>query len=199
MNRQKAEWKPGNMLYPLPAVMITCGANEEEYNIITISWTGTINSNPPMLSISVRPERHSYDIIKRNMEFVVNLSTEALAHATDFNGVRSGRDMNKFKETNLSYSPARKINTVIIDQSPVNIECKVKQIIELGSHHMFIAEVVNVLVDEHYMNKQNGKFQLEKANLITYNHGEYYALGKKLGHFGFSVRKKKKSKKRRKK
>lgn len=187
----KTNWKAGNMLYPIPAVMISCGASVEEHNIITISWTGTINTNPPMLYISVRPERHSYNIIKKNMEFVVNLTTQKLAYATDFNGVKSGSEVNKFKETRLTPVPTRVINSVIIGESPVNIECKVKQIIPLGSHDMFIAEVVNVSVDESLIDKKTNKLRLDKANLISYSHGFYYLLGKRIGNFGFSVKKKK--------
>ncbi len=187
---KKIKFKPGNMIYPLPAVMVTCGKDKSQYNIITISWTGTINTNPPMAYISVRPERHSYDIIKENKEFVINLTNEPLLHATDFNGVKSGRDINKFSETNLHYSPAETINTVIIDEAPVNIECKVKSITPLGSHHMFIAEVTNVLVDPKYMDEKTGNFRLDKAKLIAYSHGFYYVLGKSNKHFGFSVKKK---------
>ncbi len=188
----KTEWQPGNMLYPVPAVMVSCGSSEDEYNIITISWTGTINTNPPMLYISVRPERHSYDIIKKNMEFVINLATEKLAYVTDLNGVKSGKDMDKFKETRLTPVPARKTNTVLIGESPVNIECKVKQIIPLGSHDMFIAEVVNVNVDEKLIDPKTNKLRLDKANLIAYSHGFYYLLGKRIGKFGYSVKKKSK-------
>ena len=186
----KTEWQPGNMLYPVPAVMISCGSTPEEHNIITISWTGTINTNPPMLYISVRPERHSYDIIKKNMEFVVNLTTEKLAFVTDMNGVKSGKDMDKFKETRLTPVPTRKINSVMIGESPVNIECKVTQIIPLGSHDMFIAEIVNINVDEKLIDPKTNKLRLDKANLIAYSHGFYYLLGKRIGKFGYSVKKK---------
>ena len=188
----KTEWKPGNLLYPLPAVMVSCGANENEYNIITISWTGTINTDPPMVYISVRPERHSYDIIKKNKEFVINLTTEKLAYATDFNGVRSGRDFNKFTETKLTPVPARKINTVLIGESPVNIECKVTKIIPLGTHDMFIADVVNININENLIDAKTQRLRLDKANLLTYSHGFYYILGKRIGRFGWSVKKKKK-------
>ena len=186
----KVEWKPGNMLYPLPAVMVSCGSNPEEYNIITISWTGTINTDPPMLYISVRPERHSYKIIKKNMEFVVNLTTEKLAYATDFNGVKSCKNMDKFKESRLSPIPAREINTVLIGESPVNIECKVKQIIPLGSHDMFIADVVNINIDEKLLDPRTNKLRLDKANLLAYSHSYYYILGKRVGHFGYSIKNK---------
>ncbi len=194
MKHKKNEWKPGNMLYPLPAVMVSCGSNPDEHNIITISWTGTINTNPPMCYISVRPERHSYNIIKKNKEFVINLTNEELCGVTDFNGVKSGKNINKFKESHLSPVPAKKLNTVMIAESPVNIECKVKQIIPLGSHDMFIAEVVSVSVDENFLDKKTGNYRLDKAKLISYSHGFYYLLGKNLGRFGFSVRKKKKKK-----
>ncbi len=186
----KVEWQPGNLLYPLPAVMVSCGSYSNEYNIITISWTGTINTNPPMVYISVRPERHSYDIIKKNKEFVINLTTQKLAFATDFNGVKSGKNLNKFKETGLTPVPARKINSVLIGESPVNIECKVTQIIPLGSHDMFIAEVVNINVDEKLIDLKTEKLRLDKANLLSYSHGFYYILGKRIGHFGWSVKKK---------
>jgi len=186
----KTQFPPGNMLYPVPAVMVSCGSTPEEHNIITISWTGTINTNPPMLYISVRPERHSYEIIKKNMAFVVNLTTDRLSYATDFNGVKSGKGIDKFKETRLTPVPTQKIDSVMIGESPVNIECKVKQIIPLGSHDMFIAEVVNVNVDEKLIDKKTNKLRLDKANLISYSHGFYYLLGKRIGKFGFSVRKK---------
>ncbi len=187
----KIEWNPGNLLYPLPAVMVSCGSSPEEYNIITISWTGTINTNPPMVYISVRPERHSYEIIKKNKEFVINLTTEKLAFATDFNGVKSGKNIDKFKESMLTPIPARKINTVLIGESPVNIECKVTQIIPLGSHDMFIAEVVNIDVDEKLIDTKTKTLRLDKANLLAYSHGFYYILGKRKGRFGWSVKKKK--------
>lgn len=186
----KTEWQPGNMLYPVPAVMVSCGSTPEEHNIITISWTGTINTNPPMLYISIRPERHSYEIIKKNMEFVVNLATEKLAYVTDLNGVKSGKNMNKFKESRLTPVPTRKINSVMIGEAPVNIECKVTQIVPLGSHDMFIAEVVNVNVDEKLIDPKTNKLRLDKANLIAYSHGFYYLLGKRIGKFGYSVKKK---------
>lgn len=186
----KHSFKPGTMLYPLPAVMVSCGASPDEYNIITVAWTGTICSDPPMCYISIRPERHSYDIIRRTGEFVINLTTESLARATDWCGVRSGRDYNKFREMKLTPEPAGVVAAPTIGESPVAIECRVKQIVPLGTHDMFIAEVVNVLVDEALINSETGKFELERAGLMAYSHGEYYALGKALGHFGWSVRKK---------
>lgn len=185
----KQEWKPGNMLYPLPAVMVSVADKAGHFNIITVAWAGTVCTNPPMLSISVRPERYSYHMIKETREFVVNLTTESLAYATDYCGVRSGRDVDKFQEMELTPEKASKVKAPMIKESPVNIECKVKEVLELGSHHMFLAEVVGVHVDENYMNEKN-KFELSKAKPMVYSHGEYYGLGKVLGTFGYSVRKK---------
>lgn len=178
------------MLYPLPAVLVSCGATPDEYNILTVAWTGTICSDPPMCYISVRPERHSYDIIKRCGEFVINLTTESMARAVDWCGVRSGRDHDKFREMNLTPEKAAVVAAPVVGESPVAIECRVRQIIPLGTHDMFVAEVVNVLVDEQFINAGTGKFELERAGLIAYSHGEYYALGRALGHFGWSVRRK---------
>ena len=186
----KQTWKPGNMVYPLPAVMVSCGDKEGNTNIITIAWTGTICTNPAMLYISVRPERHSYNMIKESGEFVVNLTTEALAKATDYCGVRSGRDVDKYKEMGLTPCESKEINVPGIAESPVCMECRVKQEIPLGSHTMFIAEVLAVSVDEKYMN-ETGKFSLDQTGLIAYSHGEYLTLGDKIGSFGYSVRKKK--------
>ena len=194
----KVRWKPGTMLYPLPAVMVSCGSNTENYNIITIAWTGVVNSNPPMMYISVRPERHSFDILKETGDFVINLTTKDLAHATDWNGVKSGRDFDKAKETQLSYGPSDEIQSPHIIEAPLSIECKTRDIIPLGSHHMFIADVLAVQADEAYLNEKTGKFDLEKAGLIAYAHGHYYELGKMIGRFGFSVMKKKTRKKLRK-
>ena len=188
MSRQY--WKAGNMLYPLPAVMVSCQRPDERPNIITVAWAGTICTNPAMLSISVRPERYSYDIIKETKEFVVNLVTEDLAYETDFCGVKSGRDVDKFKELKLEETPSKVVAAPGIEKSPVNIECQVVDIVELGSHHMFIAKVVSVNVKEELLDEK-GKFNLNDAKLVTYSHGEYYSLGKKLGTFGYSVRKKK--------
>lgn len=193
MKSQKQHWKPGNMIYPLPAVLVSCGANEDEYNVFTASWTGTICSDPAMCYVSIRKERHSYEIIKRNMEFVLNLSTEDLAFATDWCGVKSGRDFNKFKEMKLTPVKGEKVSAPIIDEAPINIECKVTQIVPLGSHDMFIAEVLNVQADTKYIDKETGAFDLvAKAKLMAYVHGNYYKLGEKIGNFGWSVRKKKK-------
>jgi len=186
----KINWKPGNMVYPLPAVMVSCGEIPEEHNIITIAWTGTICSDPPMCSISIRPSRHSYEIIKRTGEFVINLTTEELAKATDWCGCRSGRKYNKWKEMNLTPLSAKVVKAPIIAESPVNIECKVKEVLELGVHHMFIAEVVNISVDDAYLD-ETGAFSFAKANPLVYSHGHYFGLGEKIGKFGWSVEKKK--------
>lgn len=185
----KQSWKPGNMLYPLPVVMISCNRKGEKPNIVTVAWTGTICSDPAMVSISVRPERYSHDIIEETGEFVINLVTKDLTYATDYCGVRSGRDVDKFKEMNLTPLPSKMIDAVGIEESPVNIECKVVEVKKLGSHDMFIAEVVNVTVDDRYMD-ENNKFNLNDSDLVAYSHGEYFTLGEKIGTFGYSVRKK---------
>jgi len=185
----KIHWKPGTMIYPLPAVMVSCGESPEEYNIITIAWTGTINSNPPMCSISVRPSRHSYPIIKRTGEFVINLTTENLARATDWCGCRSGKKYNKWEKTGLTPQQSKGVKAPGITESPVNIECKVKEIIDLGSHHMFLAEVVHVTVDDAYIDEE-GAFRLARSYPLVYNHGHYFGLGNKIGKFGWSVEKK---------
>ncbi|TKG90085.1 flavin reductase family protein [Puteibacter caeruleilacunae] len=194
----KTSFKPGTMIYPLPAVMVSCGENEEEYNIITVAWTGTVCSDPPMCYISVRPSRHSYDIIKRTGEFVINLTTERLAKATDWCGVRSGSKFNKWEEMNLTPGKAEKVSAPIIEEAPVHIECKVKEIVDLGVHHMFLAEVVNVQVDDQYMNEE-GQFNLKQAGPLVYSHGNYYQLGQLIGKFGWSVEKKKTKQKRKEK
>ena len=185
----KLKWKPGTMVYPLPSVMVTCGDSDNS-NIITVAWTGTICTDPAMVYISVRPERYSYNLIKEKGEFVINLTTKDLAYATDFSGVRSGKDINKFDVLGLTKENANEVSCPLIKESPVNIECKVTEIKELGSHHMIIGKVLCVDVDEKYMN-ETGKFCLEDCGLITYSHGQYYNLGEKLGKFGFSVEKKK--------
>nr|WP_294491985.1 flavin reductase family protein [uncultured Mediterraneibacter sp.] len=193
----KQIWKPGNMLYPLPAVMVSTADREGNSNILTVAWTGTVCTNPPMVYISVRPERYSYHMIKESKEFVINLTTKKLAKATDYCGVRSGRDVDKWKECRLTKGkPASLMYAPVIEESPVHIECKVKSVQELGSHHMFLAEVASVQVDETYMDEK-GKFDLNQTGLIAYSHGEYLDLGKKLGTFGYSVRKKTKERKRR--
>lgn len=185
----KEYWKPGNMLYPLPAVMVSCQKPGDKPNIITVAWTGTICSDPAMVYISVRPERHSYNIIKKTGEFVINLTTEKLAKITDLCGVKSGRDIDKFREYGLTAMKSQHVKAPSIGESPVNIECRVKQIIPLGSHDMFIAEVLGVTVDAEYMDK-NGKFDLAKARPLVYSHGEYFAEGRFIGKFGYSVKKK---------
>ena len=190
----KQTWKPGNMVYPLPAVMVSVGDKEGNSNIITIAWTGTICTNPAMLYISVRPERHSYKMIQESGEFVVNLTTEALAKATDYCGVRSGRDVDKWKEMGLTRGNASELEFApIIEECPVNIECKVEEVKELGSPHMFIARVVGVQVDDSYLD-ETGKFSLNETGLLAYSHGEYHSLGKQIGTFGYSVKKKTKKK-----
>lgn len=186
----KQVWKPGNMLYPLPAVMVSTADRAGNSNILTIAWTGTVCTNPAMVYISVRPERYSYHMIKESGEFVINLTTEKLANAADYCGVRSGRQVDKWKECGLTADKAASLEYApVISESPVNIECKVKEIQELGSHHMFLAEVTAVRADEAYLD-ENGKFDLNKTGLLAYSHGEYLGLGKKLGTFGYSVKKK---------
>lgn len=185
----KIHWKPGTMVYPLPAVMVSCGIKPEEFNIVTIAWTGTICSDPPMCYISLRPSRHSYNLIKRTKEYVINLTTEKLAKATDWCGCRSGRKHDKWAETGLTPMPAKIVNAPVIAESPVNIECKVKEIIELGVHHMFISEVLNVSVDSSYLD-ENGAFSFAKADPLVYCHGHYFGLGEKIGKFGWSVERK---------
>ena len=184
----KQTWKAGTFVYPIPAVLVSCG-DEKEKNILTIAWTGTICTDPAMTYISVRKERYSYDIIKRTGEFCINLTNEDLAYATDFCGVKSGKNIDKFKEMKLTPEKASIITAPMIKESPVSIECKVKEIKELGSHDMFVAEVVAINIDEKYMDK-TGRFDMQKCNLVSYSHGEYYKLGEKLGKFGYSVKKK---------
>ncbi|MDD2464978.1 MAG: flavin reductase family protein [Desulfobulbus sp.] len=186
----KVDWKPGTMIYPLPAVMVSLGETPEEQNIITIAWTGTICSDPPMCYISVRPERHSYAILERTREFVINLTTRPLAFATDWCGVRSGRNYQKFAEMGLTPGLASKVRAPIIEEAPINIECKVVEIKRLGTHDMFIAEVVNVKADELYIDAHSGAFDISKAEPLVFAHGGYYGMGEKIGKFGFSVQKK---------
>ena len=191
--REMAEetWKAGNMLYPLPAVMVSVSDGEGNDNIITVAWAGTVCTNPPMVSISVRPSRFSYDMLRKTGEFVINLTTEKLAYATDYCGVRSGRDVDKFKEMKLTKEKADFVKVPMIAESPVSIECKVRQVLELGSHHMFLADVLAVHADPQYMDEKK-KFHLNDAKPLVYSHGEYLGIGKKLGTFGYSVKKKKK-------
>lgn len=185
---EKEFWKPGNMLYPIPAVMVSCG-NMEKPNIITVAWAGTICSSPAMVSVSIRKERYSYNLIKDSKEFVINLVTKELVKQADYCGVKSGREVDKFNKMKLTPMHAQKVATPLIGESPVNIECVVKDIIPLGSHDMFLAEVVSVAVDKKLMDEK-GRFHLNKSGLIVYSHGEYYGLGELLGKFGYSVKKK---------
>lgn len=178
------------MIYPLPALLVSCGATPEEYNVFTAAWTGTICSDPPMCYVSIRKERFSHDIIERNMAFTLNLTNEALARATDWCGVRSGRDFDKFAEMGLTPVKGFKVAAPYIEQAPMSIECRVRDIMRLGTHDMFIAEVMNVIADDAYLDPETGRFDMERAGLITYCHGQYYTLGKRLGHFGWTVKKK---------
>ena len=192
----KVNFKPGNMLYPLPAVLVSCGSMQDgKINLITVAWTGTVCTNPPKLYISVRPERHSYDMIRNSGEFVVNLTTRSMTRATDYCGVKSGRDVDNWKECRLTPIAADTVSCPMVEQAPVNIECKVDQVLELGSHHMFIADVTAVHVDEDLLDEK-GTFHLEKAGLMAYSHGRYFDLGKELGSFGYSIRKRKKKHKK---
>ncbi|MCI9464316.1 MAG: flavin reductase family protein [Lachnospiraceae bacterium] len=186
----KQNFKPGNMLYPLPAVLVSTADKAGNSNLLTIAWTGTVCSDPPMVSISVRPERFSYHMIEETGEFVINLTTEQLCFATDYCGVKSGRDVDKWQEMKLTKVPGEKVKVPMVKESPVNLECRVTQKQELGSHHMFLAEVVAVHADESYMDKQ-GRFHLNDAGLLVYSHGRYLSTGRELGSFGFSVKRKK--------
>lgn len=184
----KENWKPGTLIYPLPAVLVSCGATPEEYNLVTVAWTGTLCTDPPLCYISLRPERHSYELIRRTGEFVINLTTEELAHATDWCGVRSGRDCDKFAVTGLTPCPAAVVKAPAVEEAPLSIECRVQRILPLGSHHMFLSEVVNVLADERFLDPATGKFDLERARPIVYSHGAYFRLGELIDRFGWSVR-----------
>lgn len=186
----KQNWKPGTMIYPLPAVLVGCGNSPENWNLITIGWVGTICTNPAMCYISVRPERHSYPLIVENREFTINLTTEEMARSTDWCGVKSGAEYNKFRETGLTPVKGETVNAPIVEQSPLAIECKVVEIKELGSHNMIIAEVLNIQADEKFIDPQTGEFRLQDAKLIAYSHGHYFKLGEEIGKFGFSVKKK---------
>ncbi len=187
---EKAVWKGSALLGPVPPVLVSCGSAEAP-NLFTVAWAGTVCTQPPRLAISVRPSRHSYGLIKRSGEFVVNLPTEALARAVDWCGVKSGRDVNKFSAMRLTAAPASAVGCPLLAQSPVNLECRVFQVLPLGSHDLFLADVVAVDVDEALLDAE-GKLHLERAGLLAYAHGGYYALGRQLGTFGWSVRKKKK-------
>lgn len=191
----KQYWRPGNMLYPVPAVMVSCQRPGEKPNIITVAWAGTVCSSPAMVSISVRKERYSYGILNETKEFVMNLVTKDLTRAADYCGVRSGRDVDKYKETGLTPLPSQKVEAPGIAESPVNIECRVTKVIPLGSHDLFLAEVAGVTVEDGYMD-DNGRLDLNRAGLVAYSHGEYFELGKKIGSFGYSVRKRPAKKKR---
>ncbi|MDO4617786.1 MAG: flavin reductase family protein [Lachnospiraceae bacterium] len=194
----KQEWKPGNMLYPLPAVLVTCTDGKGNENVFTVAWAGTVCTNPPMVSISVRPERFSHGMIMETKEFVINLTTEDMAFAVDFCGVRSGRDVDKFEICKLTRTKASRVSPPLLEESPVCIECRVKEVQKLGSHDLFLAEVVAVHAEEAYMDESN-RFSLMQAHPLAYSHGGYYGLGKQLGTFGYSVKKPSKGKTKRKK
>lgn len=187
----KQVWKPGNMLYPLPAVLVSVADREGNTNLFTVAWTGTVCSDPPMVSISVRPERYSYHMIEATGEFVINLTTEALAYATDYCGVKSGRDVDKWREMKLTPVPAEHVGAPMVAESPVNLECRVTQKLELGTHHMFLAKVLAVHADEWYMD-ESGRFHLNSAKPLVYSHGRYLTVGEEIGKFGYSVQKRRK-------
>lgn len=193
---ERVTWKPGNMLYPVPAALISSMTDDGRPNVFTAAWTGTICSDPAMTYVSIRPERYSHSIISESRCFVINLTTRALCRATDYCGVVSGRDVDKFEVMKLTALPATKVQAPLIAESPVNLECSVREVLHLGSHTMFMAEIVAVDVDPAYLDEQ-GRFHLENTDLIAYSHGKYYTLGKELGHFGYSVRKKRPKKSRR--
>ncbi|QEN05932.1 flavin reductase family protein [Thiospirochaeta perfilievii] len=193
----KVRWKPGNLIYPLPAALVSCRSKTHGDNLITIAWTGTICTNPPMCYISIRPDRYSYDIINESKEFVINLTTTQMARGTDWCGVKSGRDYDKFKECGFTKGEAEVVDVPLVNESPLAIECKVVEIKELGSHHMFIANVVSATVDDKYLD-DTGAFNLNQSDLICYSHREYRKLGQKIGHFGYAVKKLKKKPRRKK-
>lgn len=178
------------MIYPIPAVLVTCGDSPDNWNMLTVAWTGTICTDPAMCYISVRPSRHSYNLIKDRMEFTINLTSTDMSKATDWAGVKSGRDYNKWQETGLTPLKGERVSSPYIAESPLSIECRVRDILHLGSHDMFIAEVVNVLADDRFIDADTGAFRLDQAGLMAYSHGKYYELGKYIGHFGWSVKKK---------
>lgn len=186
----KEQWKGSVITSPIPPTLVTCGSMDSS-NVFTVAWTGIVNTQPPITYISVRPERYSYELIKSSGEFVINLPTEQLVRAVDYCGVKSGRNTDKFKDMALKIQPSSEVGCPLLEQSPVNIECKVREIIELGTHHMFLADIVKLDVAKELIDS-SGRLALEKAGLLAYAHGEYFALGKKLGSFGYSVRKKKK-------
>lgn len=193
MGRQ--DWRPGNMLYPVPAVLVSVADSQGRANVLTVAWAGTVCSNPPMVSISVRPERYSYHCIEETGEFVINLTTRKLAFATDYCGVKSGRDEDKFENMHLTPLKAKQVCAPLIAESPVSLECRVKQTLALGSHTMFVAEVVSVSIDEAYLDSDN-RFHLDRAEPIVYSHGTYFDLGQAIGTFGYSVSKKKSNRKK---
>ena len=185
----KTMWKPGTFIYPIPAVMVSCGTFEKS-NIMTVAWTGILNTNPAVVYISVRPERYSYNLIKESGEFVINLTTEDLAYATDWCGVKSGANVDKFKEMKLTKEKGNFVKCPMIQESPVSVECKVREVKEMGSHHVFVADVLAINADDKYIDEK-GAFDISKCDLIAYANGGYYSLDKKIGKFGFSVQKKK--------
>lgn len=187
----KLNWRPGTMINPVPAALVSCGAEPQEYNLLTVGWTGTICSDPAMCYVSIRPERYSHAIVKRNMAFTINLTTRAMARATDWCGVRSGRDYDKWREMGLTPVKGVAVAAPYIEEAPMSIECRVSDIIKLGTHDMFIGQVMNVIADDRYIDPATGAFDFKRADLIAYCHGEYFTLGEMLGHFGWSVRKKK--------
>lgn len=187
----KLNWKPGNMIYPLPAGLISCGDINGEMNLLTVSWLGTLCTDPPICYISVRPGRYSYDMIKQTGEFVINLTTTEISKSTDWCGVKSGRDFDKFKESGLTPAPATIVKCPIVAESPISIECKVSEIKALGSHDMFIADVVNIIADDRYIDPETEAFNLAASGIIAYSHGNYYSLGKHIGKFGWSIMKEK--------
>lgn len=186
----KQLWKPGTMVYPAPAALVSCAAEGFKPNLVTVAWTGTVCTNPPMLYISLRPERLSHSIIRQSMEFTLNLTTAGMARATDWCGVKSGRDFDKWAESGLHPAPGIAVAAPSVAESPLSIECKVREIIPLGSHDMFLADVVSLLADDRYINPDTGAFDLGAAGLMAWCHGKYYSLGDILGHFGFSIKKK---------
>ena len=191
---EKVSWPGGTMIYPLPAVLVTCGTKPEEWNMLTIAWTGITCTNPPMCYISVRPERASYPLIEKSMEFTINLTTTDMARATDWAGVKSGRDFDKWRETGLNPLPGEKVSSPTIAESPLSLECRVKTMLPLGSHTMFLADIVGVRADKRYLDPETGTFRLDRAGLMAYSHGFYYELGEVIGRFGFSVKKPEKRK-----
>lgn len=194
----RQDWKPGTLIYPLPAILVSCGISPGDYNLFTASWVGTICTNPPMCYVSIRPSRHSHAIIKETMQFGLNLTTVSMAKETDWCGVNSGKRYNKFEHTGLTIEHSKLISVPLVKESPLSLECKVREIISLGSHDMFIADVVNVKADEQYLDPDTGRFDMMKADLLAYSHGEYFGLGDFIGYFGWSVKKSGKEIKRRK-